>query len=70
VSDEDLTPTLRSLLFSSNMRNGFVYVVSRHTTKAMTINERESRLVRVVAEYLLKICPPDDRSSSERKAGG
>lgn len=70
VSVEDLTPILRSLLSTSGMRNGVVHVISRHTTTAITINERESRLAQDVADYFLGICPPDERSSSERRAGG
>ena len=70
VSVEDLTPILRSLLSASGMRNGVVHVISRHTTTAITINEQESRLAQDVADYFLGICPPDERSSSERRAGG
>ena len=70
VSVEDLTPRLKSMLASSRMRHGVVHVISRHTTTAISINERESRLSRDVADYFLGICPPDERSSSERRVGG
>lgn len=70
VNVEDLTPRLRAILADSRMRHGVVHVISRHTTTAITINERESRLARDVANYFLDICPPDERSSSERKVGG
>ena len=33
-----------------------------HTTTAITINEWESRLVRDVRAWLLKLAPPDDRA--------
>lgn len=70
VSVEDLTPAIKSFLESSNMRNGVVHVISRHTTTAITINEYESRLADDVAKYFLSICPPDERSSSENKVAG
>jgi thiamine phosphate synthase YjbQ (UPF0047 family) len=70
VSVEDLTPRIKSLLSLSNMRHGVIHVISRHTTTAITINERESRLARDVEQYFLSICPPDERSSSEKKAKG
>ena len=70
VSVEDLTPELKSFLAQSGMRNGAIHVISRHTTTAITINERESRLAQDVEEFFLKICPPDERSSSEKRIEG
>jgi thiamine phosphate synthase YjbQ (UPF0047 family) len=70
VSVEDLTPSIKSFLAASNMRNGVIHVISRHTTTAITINERESRLAADVEKYFLSICPPDERSSSENKVPG
>ena len=70
VSVEDLTPRLRSVLSESGMKDGVVHVISRHTTTAITINERETRLARDVEDYFLRICPPDERSSSDRRADG
>lgn len=67
VSVEDLTPALQSFLSSSGMRNGVLNVISRHTTTAIMINELESRLAQDVEEFFLNICPPDERSSSEKK---
>lgn len=64
VSIEDLTPTILSLLKSSNMRHGVIHVISKHTTTAITINEYESRLGQDIANYFLNICPPDERCSS------
>ena len=46
-----------------------VNVISRHTTTAVTINEWESRLVRDVRAWLLKLAPPDDRSAIGRDDG-
>lgn len=70
VSVEDLTPKLQSILESNKMLNGVLHVISRHTTTAITINEKESRLEQDIAQYFLGICPPDERSSSERKVKG
>lgn len=66
ISVEDLTPVINDLLVSSGMTNGVVNVISRHTTTAITINERESRLAQDMAEYFLKLVPPDERSSCEQ----
>ena len=62
VSVEDLTGTLEELLRESGMQCGTVTVLSRHTTTALTINERESRLARDTAAFLLRLAPPDERS--------
>lgn len=70
VSVEDLTPRLKTFLASSGMRNGAIHVISRHTTTAITINERESRLAQDVENFFLKVCPPDERSSSEKRVEG
>lgn len=45
-------------------------MISRHTTTAITINERESRLAADVEKFFLGICPPDERSSSDNKVTG
>eukprot|EP00581_Thalassiosira_minuscula_P014646 CAMPEP_0183717698 /NCGR_PEP_ID=MMETSP0737-20130205/11232_1 /TAXON_ID=385413 /ORGANISM="Thalassiosira miniscula, Strain CCMP1093" /LENGTH=265 /DNA_ID=CAMNT_0025947175 /DNA_START=41 /DNA_END=838 /DNA_ORIENTATION=- len=70
VSVEDLTPHLHSFLSSSNMRNGVLHVISRHTTTAITINERESRLAQDVEDFFLKLVPPDERSESPKRIDG
>jgi|AntRauMFilla1563_2_1112583.scaffolds.fasta_scaffold219369_1 thiamine phosphate synthase YjbQ (UPF0047 family) len=36
-------------------RNGFVNVLSRHTTTSICINENEARLTDDVRQYLLKV---------------
>ena len=63
ISVEDLTPKLNSLLSKSGMINGAINVISRHTTTAITINERESRLAQDMEAYFLSLAPPDERSS-------
>jgi thiamine phosphate synthase YjbQ (UPF0047 family) len=65
IGVEDLTPVLLEMLQESGMKNGVINVMSRHTTTAITINERESRLARDMEEYFLNLAPPDERSSAE-----
>jgi thiamine phosphate synthase YjbQ (UPF0047 family) len=65
ISVEDLTPILLKMLQESGMKNGVINIISRHTTTAITINERESRLAKDMEEYFLKLAPPDERSSAE-----
>jgi thiamine phosphate synthase YjbQ (UPF0047 family) len=62
ISVEDLTPTIRRMLKASGMQQGVVNVLSRHTTTAVTINERESRLAQDLQDWLIKLAPPDERS--------
>lgn len=62
ISVQDLTPYISQLLLESNMQQGFVNVISRHTTTAISINESESRLSRDMQELFLKLAPPDERS--------
>ena len=70
ISVEDLTTTLNELLSDSGMKNGVVNVISRHTTTAITINERESRLAQDMEQYFLELAPPDERSSAESAKAG
>ena len=70
ISVEDLTPAIQERLKQSGMKQGVINVISRHTTTAITINERESRLARDMADYFLKIAPPDERSESVKAENG
>ena len=70
ISVEDLTPTIKSLLAKSGMKFGSVNVISRHTTTAITINERESRLAMDMEKYFLSLAPPDERSTAETSRQG
>lgn len=63
ISVEDLTPTIRVLLRQCGMQQGMVNVISRHTTTAITINERESRLAQDLEDWLRKLAPPDERAA-------
>ena len=69
ISVEDVTPTLVDLLNTSGMKNGVVNVISRHTTTAICINERESRLARDMEDYFLSLAPPDERSCATKENG-
>lgn len=69
VTVVNLMPDLRRLVKESGLQHGSVNVVSMHTTCAITINEWESRLVRDVRAWLLKLAPPDDRSCIGENAG-
>ena len=42
----------------AGIEDGWVNVVSRHTTTAVTLNECESRLMDDVRQFLLKLAPP------------
>lgn len=64
LSVENLTPVLSKLLADSGLKSGTVTVISRHTTTAITINERESRLSRDMANFFLQLAPPDERSDA------
>lgn len=64
ISVEDLTPTLVKVLEDSQMQQGVLTIISRHTTTAITINERESRLAQDLAKFLLELAPPDERSEA------
>jgi thiamine phosphate synthase YjbQ (UPF0047 family) len=70
ISVEDLTPTITYMLQESGMQQGVINIISRHTTTAITINEREKRLAEDMEKYFLNICPPDERSSSAAKQDG
>jgi thiamine phosphate synthase YjbQ (UPF0047 family) len=68
ISVEDLTPKLVQLLADSGMKNGVINVISRHTTTALCINERENRLAKDMERYFLSLAPPDERSSAKTTA--
>uniref|UniRef100_A0A7S1Y7Z6 Secondary thiamine-phosphate synthase enzyme n=1 Tax=Grammatophora oceanica TaxID=210454 RepID=A0A7S1Y7Z6_9STRA len=64
ISVEDVTPTVQKLLKQSEMKQGVIHIISRHTTTALCINERESRLAQDMATYFLQLAPPDERSTT------
>lgn len=58
ISVEDLTPRINDLLKDSGMSHGVVNVISRHTTTAITINEREKRLADDMAAFFWNLPHP------------
>ena len=70
INVEDLTPVINQFMNESGLKQGTVTVISRHTTTAITINERESRLAKDMARYFLQLAPPDERSSSAEAKDG
>ena len=66
----DLMPAITERIAKSGLRDGSVLVVSRHTTTAVTINEWESRLVRDLRDWLLRLAPPDERSAIGEPGNG
>lgn len=58
----DLTNDVVRLLQASEMVNGTITVISRHTTTSIVINEYESRLARDIAATYRRLVPPDERS--------
>ncbi|EKU21279.1 hypothetical protein NGA_2056300, partial [Nannochloropsis gaditana CCMP526] len=58
ISLHDITPQLRQAVRESGVVEGWVHIVSRHTTTAVTINECESRLMDDIRQFLLKLAPP------------
>lgn len=54
----DITPMLREAIKQSEVRNGLISVLTKHTTTAITINEMEGRLVDDARQFLLKLAPP------------
>lgn len=70
IKAEDMTPIIKSLFKTSDMKNGVINIISRHATTAITINERESRLAKDMENYFLSLAPPDERSLSSKKQNG
>lgn len=57
----DITALVQERLESSGMQQGVIHVLSRHTTTAITVNERETRLARDMQNFFLALVPPDER---------
>lgn len=60
ISLHDITPQIRELIAKEGVLEGYVNVLSRHTTTAVTINENESRLTDDIRQWLRKLAPPSD----------
>uniref|UniRef100_A0A383WEC1 Secondary thiamine-phosphate synthase enzyme n=1 Tax=Tetradesmus obliquus TaxID=3088 RepID=A0A383WEC1_TETOB len=56
----DITPQIRQRVQQLGVTEGFVNVLSRHTTTAVAINEYETRLLDDVRQFLRKLAPASD----------
>lgn len=56
----DITPQIRAEVERLCVCEGFVNVLSRHTTTAVTINECEARLLDDIRQFLHKLAPPQE----------
>ena len=59
ISLHDITAEITSAVEEAGVTNGYVNVLSRHTTTAVTINEAEPRLMDDVRQFLRTLAPPD-----------
>lgn len=59
VSLFDITPHIQEKLYEAGLSNGFINILSRHTTTSITINENEERLMDDVRQFLVKLAPPN-----------
>ncbi|EFN59644.1 hypothetical protein CHLNCDRAFT_18455 [Chlorella variabilis] len=57
----DITPQARGLQAARlGVAEGFVNILSRHTTTAIAINECEARLLDDIRQFLRKLAPPNE----------
>lgn len=64
ISVEDVTGLIQEFVAESQLREGLVTVISKHTTTGITINEFEVRLASDLRRWLLEQAPPDERSDA------
>jgi secondary thiamine-phosphate synthase enzyme len=57
----NLTPLIEKILTKTSIKNGQVFIFSRHTTTALTINEYEERLLEDLKIYLRKLAPQSEK---------
>lgn len=55
----DITPQIRAEIRKLGLVEGYVNLLSRHTTTAITINENETRLLDDVRQFLHRLAPPN-----------
>ncbi|MFP4280709.1 MAG: secondary thiamine-phosphate synthase enzyme YjbQ [Halochromatium sp.] len=55
----DITEQVRECCARSGVRNGLVTLLSRHTTAALCLNERETQLQRDMVTFLKRLVPRD-----------
>eukprot|EP00879_Flechtneria_rotunda_P010641 GHRR01011121.1.p1 GENE.GHRR01011121.1~~GHRR01011121.1.p1 ORF type:complete len:204 (+),score=20.41 GHRR01011121.1:152-763(+) len=56
----DITPQIKQQVKQLGVSEGFVNILSRHTTTAIAINESETRLLDDIRQFLRKLAPPSD----------
>lgn len=61
VSVEDVTGVVQKFVEESGLQEGYVTIMSKHTTTGITINEYETRLAGDLREWLLGLAPPDGK---------
>ena len=59
VSLVDITKEVRDILKKTEVKEGVVTVLSRHSTVGVMIQEFEPRFVDDARQFLLKLVPPD-----------
>lgn len=55
----DITDRVRSIVEESGIKNGFLNIMTQHTTTAININEKEEGLQRDMIDFLERIVPRD-----------
>ncbi|GBF87527.1 secondary thiamine-phosphate synthase enzyme [Raphidocelis subcapitata] len=60
ISVHNIMPQLRAEVARLGVAEGFVNVLSRHTTTAVCINEYETRLLDDIRQFLRRLAPPTD----------
>ncbi|KAI8475458.1 MAG: hypothetical protein J3K34DRAFT_404152 [Monoraphidium minutum] len=60
VCVHNIMPQIRAEVQRLGVQEGFVNVLSRHTTTAVCINEYETRLLDDIRQFLRKVAPPSD----------
>lgn len=60
ITVHNIMPQIRELVARSGVRDGFVNVLSRHTTTAVCVNEYEERLLDDIRQFLRRLAPPGE----------
>ncbi len=56
----DITAAVTDFVATTGVQNGWLQVMSRHTTAAVAINERCEALMKDIQNFLTKLVPPTD----------
>ena len=55
----DITKEIRAIVEKTQVQEGVVTVLSKHSTVSVTINEMEPRLVDDTKQFVYKLAPPN-----------